>query len=129
MKYSIQELNRFLRIYPIELQEIILELRDLVFQAAPNAHERILRGGLNYLKIEGGGPVKDGICHIHVRDDVVRLVFIHGSFLPDPARLLMNAGDRKYMRYVEIKTLEEVDWTVVADLIWASAAFDPRSIA
>jgi hypothetical protein len=129
MKYSIQELNRFLRIYPIELQEIILELRDLVFESAPDAHERILRGGLTYLKTEGGGPVKDGICRINIRDDAVRLVFIHGSFLPDLAKLLVNEGARKYMRCVEIKTLEGANWTALADLIRASAAFDPRSVA
>ena len=129
MKYSIQELNRFVKIYPIDLQEIILELRDLVFQSVPDAHERILRGGLTYLKTEGGGPVKDGICQIYVRDDIVRIVFIHGSFLPDPAELLVNEGTRKYLRYVEMRTLEEANWTALEDLIRASAAFDPRSVA
>jgi hypothetical protein len=129
MKYSIQEINRIIRIYPIELQDIILELRDLVFKSAPDAHEQIRRGGLSYLKTERGGPVKDGICQIYVRDDSVRLVFIHGSFLPDPTRLLVNEGDRKYMRYVEIRRLEEAEWTALADLMRASAAFDPRSVA
>ena len=107
MRYSIQEVNRYLNIHPIELQEIILEVRDLVFKSAPDAHEQFLRGGLSYLKIEGGGPVRDGICHIYVRDNVVRIAFVHGSFLPDPAKLLVKAGDRKYMRYIEIKALEE----------------------
>ena len=129
MKYSIQEINRIIRTYPIELQDIILELRDLVFKSAPDAHEQIRRGGLSYLKIEEGGPVKDGICYIYVRDDSVRLVFIHGSFLPDPAKLLVNEGDRKYMRYVEIRTLEGTNWTALGNLMCASAAFDPRSVA
>jgi hypothetical protein len=128
MKYSIQEINRFLKIYPIELQEIIVELRDLVFKSAPDAHERFLRGGLTYLKVEGGGPVKDGICNIYVRDDAVRVVFIHGSFLPDPAKILKKEGERKYMRYVEIKALEEANWPALEGLMRASAAFDPRSV-
>lgn len=129
MRYSIQELNRFLRIYPTELQEIILELRDLVFQSAPDAHEQIRRGGLSYLKTERGGPVKDGICHMVVREDAVRLRFIHGSFLPDPENLLQNEGERKYMRYVEMRTLEGANWAALAGLIRASVAFGPRSVA
>lgn len=129
MKYSIREVNRFLQIYPIELQEIILELRDLVFESTPNAYEQFLRGGLSYLKTERGGPVKDGICHIYVRNDLVRIAFVHGSFLPDPAKLLKKEGDRKYMRVIDIGALEEVDWTALADLIRASAAFDPGSVA
>ena len=129
MKYSIQEINRFLGNHPIEIQEIILELRDLVFNSAPDAHEQFLRGGLSYLKTERGGAVKDGICHIHVRDDAVRLVFIHGSFLPDPVNILKNEGDRKYMRFVEIKSLEKANWSALERLIRESAIFDPRSVA
>ncbi len=127
MKYSLQELNRFLNIYPIELQETILEIRNLVFKCAPDAHEQILHGGLSYLKIEGGGPVKDGICQIHVRDNAVRLAFIHGSFLPDPMGLLR--GDRKAKRYVEIRSMEEAPWSALQELIQASVTFDPRTIS
>ena len=127
MKYSIQELNRFLKNHPGELQDIVLELRNLVFKCAPDACEQILWRGLSYHKAELGGPVKGGICQISVQDDTVQLAFIHGSFLPDPMGLLR--GDRKYKRYVEIRSLEEAPWSALEELIQASVAFDPRSIA
>ena len=127
MKYSNQEINLFLKNHPIELQDIALELRNLVFRCAPNASERILWRGLSYYKAELGGPVKGSICQISVREDTVRLAFIHGSFLPDPENLLR--GDRKAKRYMEIKSLEDAPWGEMEELIRAAVEFDPTAMA
>jgi hypothetical protein len=120
--YSIQEINQFLQHQPVELQDIVLELRNLVLCIAPQATERLLWGGIAYHNAEIGGPVKGAICQICVYRDHVQLAFIHGAFLPDPSGLLR--GERKYKRYIKIESLEEVNWSAIEALIRAAVAFN-----
>lgn len=124
--YSIQDINRFLQHQPVELQDIVLELRNVVLCIAPQATERILWGGIAYHNAEIGGPVKGAICQICVQRDHVQLAFIHGAFLPDPSGLLR--GERRYKRYIKIESLEEVNWPAVEALIRAAVAFDVTAL-
>jgi hypothetical protein len=123
---SSKEFETFLDRVPPDLRDILRELRNLVAAVAPDAAEVPCRKGLNYFKQEHGGPVSAGICQVLVQDDHIRLAFIHGALLPDPARLL--EGDRLVKRFVRIDSYEGAPWEALQALIAASARFDPRSL-
>jgi hypothetical protein len=119
-------LNHYQYIDP-RLLDIVIELRNIVAEIRPDATETILRQGLVYFDAVRGGHVSAGICQIMIRDDCVRLAFIHGAFLPDPQRLLQSEGDRIAKRFVEIRDYDAALWKVIKDLIRAAADFDPYS--
>jgi hypothetical protein len=121
----VREVERYLENRPPELRDIVLQIRDLVLTVAPSATEVIRRRDILYYYAERGGPVSAGICLVSVQADHVRLAFIHGAFLPDPAGLLR--GEPRYKRYVRLDTYDSTPWEAVQDLIAASASFDPRT--
>jgi hypothetical protein len=110
-----------------DLQDIVLELRSLIVELAPDAIETQHAHGMSYFHAGGGGPVSAGICQIGLHPDGVRLAFIHGSFLPDPHGLLQ--GSPKYKKYVRIETYAEAPWEALRELIRASARFDPYTLS
>ena len=116
--------NHF-RALPVEQLEIILELRNLVARAQPDAEEVIRRQGLVYYNSQRGGPVSAGICQILIIQGELRLSFIHGAFLPDPAGLLMNEGERLAKRYVPLQAYDQIPWKEIEALIQAHSRFDP----
>jgi hypothetical protein len=122
-----RDIEIYLAHFPTELQDIVLELRNIIASVAPTATETIHRKGFTYYYAERGGPVSAGICQINLQRDHIRLAFIHGAFLPDPKGLL--EGDQLYKRYVKIYSFERAPWDDLQNLIVASANFDPRSIA
>jgi hypothetical protein len=123
----LHEVETFLQHTPTPLQEIVLELRNIIAQVAPDAAETVRWKGLSYFHEGRGGIVSAGICQIGIHEDHVRLAFIHGAFLPDPRHLLM--GDRKAKRYLRIDSYESAPWEACRELIRASSEFDPRSFA
>ena len=122
----LHEVEAFLQHIPGPLQEIVLELRNLIASVAPDAVEVIRWGGLSYFHEGRGGIVSAGICQIGIREDHVRLAFIHGAFIPDPHHLL--EGKQKAKRSICIDTYESAPWEYLKALIAASAKFDPRSL-
>lgn len=119
----LSQVEMFLRRTPPDLQDIVLELRNVIFSVAPGATEVILWKGINYYFKERGGPVSAGICQVNVLEDHVRLGFIHGAHLPDPLGLL--EGDRKVKRFVRLTSYESVRWDELRNLITASSRYDP----
>ena len=111
---------------PTELSDIVFELRSLIASAAPQACEELVRGSLVYFDPNRGGHVSAGICQIHIAHDQIRLDFVHGAFLPDPAGLL--SGKTLAKRAVTISSYEDAPWDALIDLIRAAAAFDPRQL-
>jgi hypothetical protein len=122
---STYEIECFLERRPEALKDIVFELRNLVAEIAPYATEKILWGGLSYYDAGRGGTVKGGICQIEVHADHVRLAFIHGAFIPDPQGLL--GGERIAKRYARLESYESAPWEALAELIRASAGYDPAS--
>jgi hypothetical protein len=122
-----RDIELYLAHLPIELQDIVLELRNIIAAIAPTATETFHRKGFSYYDAERGGPVSAGICQINLQRDHIRLAFIHGAFLPDPQGLLQ--GDQQYKRFVKIYSFDQAPWDDLHNLITASANFDPRSIA
>ncbi len=96
----IHHIENFLIFTPPHLQDIILELRNIIFSVASDAVEVVRWGGLNYFHEGRGGIVSAGICQIDIHKQHVRLAFIHGAFLPDPHKLL--SGTQKAKRFIEI---------------------------
>lgn len=117
--------NTIQRVSP-EQQEIILELRNIIAEAAPQASEVFQWGGLSYYDAARGGTVSAAICQIGIERDHVRLGFVHGAFLPDPKKLLQ--GERKYKRFVKITSYIDAPWEDLKELVAAAARFDPRAL-
>jgi len=122
----IHQVESFLQRTPANLQEIVLELRNVIASEAPDAVEVIRWGGLSYYHERRGGIVSAGICQIGIHPDHIRLAFIHGAFLPDPRQLL--EGNRKAKRYIRITSYEGAPWDYLQELVRASSEFDPRSL-
>jgi len=121
------QVETFLQHTPVQLQDIVLELRNIIVSIAPDAVEVVRWGGLSYFHEGRGGIVSAGICQIGIHENYVRLDFIHGAFLPDPHHLLH--GTQKAKRFVRIETYEDAPWEYLKELITTSAKFDPRSLA
>jgi hypothetical protein len=121
------ELSAFLRRCPPELCDLILELRDLVRDAAPQAHEKIAFSGLCYFKPnQPYGVIGGNICLIGVRGDAVLLGFIHGAGLPDPDGLLQGAGKAK--RHIEIRTPRDIRRRAFKRLLRAAVDYTPDAV-
>jgi len=124
--HSISEVERALRFKPRDMVDLLLEVRSIVASVVPWATERINLGGLTYYDANKGGTIKGGICFVDIRDNHVRLRFGLGAFLDDPKSLL--AGDRLYMRHLDISSFDDAPWTDIEALIQASANLDSSEL-
>ncbi len=122
----IHHIESFLKYTPPQLQEIVLELRNIIASVAPDATEVVRWGGLSYFHEGRGGIVSAGICQIEIHKEHVRLAFIHGAFLPDPRKLL--GGTQKYKRFIGIDSYDNAPWDYLKELVLSASQFDPRSI-
>jgi hypothetical protein len=122
----IHYIESFLKFTPLPLQEIVLELRNIIFSVAPDATEVVRWGGLSYFHEGRGGIVSAGICQISIQKEHVRLAFIHGAFLSDPHKLLQ--GMQKAKRFIEIDAYDNAPWDDMKELVLSASKFDPRSI-
>jgi hypothetical protein len=118
-------IEAFLQFTSPDLRDIVLELRNIVVSVVPISLERTHHHRLSYYDPERGGPVSASICQIGLQPDHIRLSFVHGSFLPDPQKLL--EGPEKYMRFARLYSFTESPWEDLKALIIASAHFDSRS--
>ena len=122
----VHEIETFLQRTPPDLQDIVLELRNIIVAAAPDAVETVRWGGLSYFHEGRGGIVSAGICQIGIHNDYIRLDFIHGIFLSDPKHLLV--GNQKVKRFVKLKSFDNAPWDDLKQLIEESSRFDPRTL-
>jgi hypothetical protein len=122
----LHEVETFLQHKPANLRDIVLELRNLIVEAAPDAAEVVRWGGLSYFHEGHGGIVSAGIAQIGIHEDHVELAFIHGTFIAYPRHLL--ARSQKAKRYLRIDSYDSAPWDDCIELIRASAKFDPRSL-
>lgn len=124
---SLAALEGHLQHLPQDWLDAIIEIRNIVAGLCPQAIERLDRNGITYYDARRGGPVKAGICQVLFNEDHLRLAFIHGACLPDPARLLQ--GETCPKRFVKLGRYDDIPWDDVTALITASAAFDPMALA
>jgi hypothetical protein len=109
-----------------ELCDIVLEIRNIVANIAPDATEQQHSRGFSYYHRQRGGPVSAGICQIGIYPDHIRLAFIHGAFIPDPEKMLV--GKEKAKRHMRIYHYEGAPWEYIRGLIKAHSRFDPRTL-
>jgi hypothetical protein len=115
-----EEMGRFLaRLSPGEMR-LVRALRRVVRRAAPRARESVVWGALSYHRPEVGGRVKGAVCLVVVKRGRVRLDFIHGARLADPARLLRGALKSK--RFVPIESVADAERPEIADLVRRAAS-------
>jgi len=105
-----------------ERQELVFALRSVIRQIVPEAEESLVWGCLSFHRPEVGGPVKGAVCQIVARRGQVRLDFIHGIRLYDPAGLL--EGDGKSKRFLPIETIADAQRPEVVALVGEAAALD-----
>ena len=118
------QLAKHLDTYPPELRDLIMELREFVQEAAPEAHEAIKFNSLCYFKPKQPyGVIGGNICGIGVKSGDVHLSFIHGAFLPDPDGLLQ--GTAKAMRHMPIAGEADFRRDAVIALIRAAIEYSP----
>lgn len=108
----------FLAAYAPHVRDLAQGLRGLVAESAPGAVERVVVGWQLI-----GYRVPDGqrsryFCFIAPLADAVRLGFEYGVQLGDQAVL---EGDGTQVRYVTVRTLEEIDAGRLAPLIAEAA--------
>lgn len=122
----VHHIENFLKFTSPHLQEVVLELRNIIAAVAPDAVEAIRWGGLSYFHEGRGGIVSAGICQIGLDKDHIRLAFIHGTFLPDPNKLLR--GTQKYKRFIKIDSYDDAPWDALKQLISSASKLDQRLI-
>lgn len=105
-----------------DIHELVITLRDIVRDTVPDAEETMLWGGISYHTPWIGGRVKGALCQIGAKDGEVRLAFIHGIRLADPANLLCGSALSK--RYVPIHTIADAQRPEILALIREASAIE-----
>ena len=100
----VRQVKKFFEHTPADLQEIVLELRNIIASVAPDAAEVVRWGGLSYFHEGAGGIVSAGICQIRIHADHIRLAIVHNAFIKDSHHLFV--GDQKYKRDVKIVSFD-----------------------
>ncbi|HEY3345140.1 MAG TPA: DUF1801 domain-containing protein [Anaerolineaceae bacterium] len=108
------ELDHFLSAYPIEVQVLARQTRELILANIPNVLElvdppsRIVAYGF-------GTRNKDLICAISPTKAYVNLIFSQGAALPDPHHVLEGTGKRA--RHIKIAAVEKLAEPGVREMI------------
>jgi hypothetical protein len=123
MNDDAENVKAFLRGLSPAARKLVAALRAAVRRAAPHAAESVVWACLSYHRPRVGGRVRGAVCQIVVRGGRVRLDFIHGVRLADPAQML--EGNRVSKRFVPIETLADVRRPEIAALIREAAALRP----
>lgn len=102
---------------------MILEIRDLVREVAPDVTEAVKFHSFCYFKPGMPyGSIGGNVCGIGEHKGTVYLSFIHGAALPDPDKLLQ--GDGKAMRKIPIRSIDDIRQPELKKLIRASIRYD-----
>jgi hypothetical protein len=108
------ELSNLLELYPAEVQDLALKVREVILAGLPGVIEMVDIPS----KIIGygyGRRYADLICGIAPFKTYVNLMFGRGIELPDPAGLLVGTGKRA--RHVKLKTIEDADHPALGELL------------
>jgi hypothetical protein len=116
------DLRSFLAPLSARERGLVRVLRRVIRQTIPRAEESLLWGALSYHRPEVGGRVKGAVCLIVTRRGQVRLDFIHGIRLADPAGLLRGEGVSK--RFVPIESVADAERRELAALLQTAAAVE-----
>jgi len=120
---SMKEVAAVLQRCTADNVDLILELRELIRQVAPEVTEAVKFHSLCYFKPgRPFGSIGGHVCGIGEQKGTVYLNFIHGAALPDPDGLLQ--GKAKAMRKIAVHSPEDIHRPAVKKLIRASVNYD-----
>jgi hypothetical protein len=122
-RLSTADIERHFGNAPGEQRQLLLSCRRELLRIVPRCNEHIKWDALSYQKPDPDGAVKGSICQLSIRNGQVMLGFVHGAFLPDPARMLK--GTLKAKRLLAITEPHDMRDRRIVDLIKASYRFDP----
>ena len=134
-KEDLKELKKFLKPFPITVQEIALWLREFVWSLYPNSNELIYD---NYNAVAFGWSPTDRVGHVFCSIAVgrtshnVHFGFYWGSQIADPEKILLGKGNQ--YRYILVKSKKEFPKTYMKKLMkesWANSLAkvkDPKQI-
>jgi hypothetical protein len=104
-----------------EIRALAQRLRYLVRRALPESEERVYPGwhGIGYRHPDAGY-----VCGIFPLADRVKIGFEHGASLPDPRGVLAEGG--RQVRYVVIRSPEDIDERAIEELLFAAVDYGGR---
>lgn len=112
--------------YDPHVSNLMLALREIVLEEAPDAIESIVKSyavaiGFSFT----GKPLKDGFCHIVAYSSHVNLGFNRGATLLDPNKVLSGKG--KSIRHITIRNQSELELPLCRRYIQAAIEQTGRS--
>jgi len=111
-----KELKKFLEPYPEEVQDIVLWLREFVWDLYPKANELIYD---NYNAVAFGWSVTEKLghtfCSIAALPKYAHFGFYWGSQIADPEKLLLGKGNQ--YRYIIVKEQNDLPKPYIKKLL------------
>ncbi len=121
-----ERLKIFLGQYDKEIAQNVMKLREIISATLPGIKEQVDLPAKMIAYIYGR-RYSDMICTIIPSKTEIKLGFYKGTDLPDPQNLLEGTG--KISRYVQIKTMEQIESSGIKGLIQnALEAYKLRSV-
>ncbi len=134
-KSDTKDLKKFLAVFPKEIQERALWLRDFVWDTYPTGNELIYD---NYNALAFGWSPTDRVGHLFCNIAVgrsshnVHFGFYYGVKLKDPKKLLIGEGNQyRYMLVTDIKSFPKAYFKSLLKEAYAyslSLVKDPKQI-
>jgi hypothetical protein len=112
------QLLGFLEAYDRHISDLVLALREIVLEEAPDASESVYQVYTVAIWFGFSGKMKDMFCYIATNAKHVNLGFPLGTSLADPNRVL--EGDGKTMRHIKFANLGDVERPFVRRYIQAA---------
>jgi hypothetical protein len=127
------ELLELMSDYDISVGGLALELRAMIYEEAPAAHEILFKSYVLAMSYSFTPKWRDGFCYIAVYPRHTNLGFNRGAELDDPKGLLVGSG--KAMRHIKVSSPEDLTKPHLRQFIKAAirhakkiASAKPRSI-
>jgi hypothetical protein len=112
------QLVGFLEAYDRYIGDLVLALRKVVLEEAPDASESVYQVYTVAIWFGFSGKMKDMFCYLTTHAKHVNLGFPRGAALADPNRVLEGAG--KTMRHIKFASLRDVERPFVRRYIQAA---------
>lgn len=109
----------YLATYDPRVSRLVLAVREIVLEEAPEAIESVSKGyavaiGFSFT----GKPMKDGFCHIAAYGGHVNLGFNRGALLPDPNGVLVGTGKR--IRHITLRNENDLNRSLLRRYLQAA---------
>jgi hypothetical protein len=112
------QLLGFLQPWDPPISDLVLALREIILEQAPDASETIYQVYTVAIWFGFSGKMKDMFCYITAHAKHVNLGFPRGATLPDPNRVL--EGEGKTMRHIKIASENDLNRAWVRRYIQAA---------